>query len=450
MPPMDVTIEKLIYGGDGLAHHDGSTVFIPFVLPAERVAAVPIEQKKKFVRARVEQLLEPSPQRTLPRCPHFGICGGCNYQHIPYETQVQYKTEILRETLRRVGRIHWTGEIKAHVSPPWAYRNRAQWKVRPPSEAALAGGPSQDVSGAVSKTIAQLDIGYFRANSTALCAVEDCDILSPLLRKALLALREALAEGALPHELREIEAFSNEGASVTPTPDGAKLLLTANFAGFPSRIAEHAETVRRVVPEAASILFHDPSHERMELFGPGFLETEAAGTKFRVGHFSFFQVNRFLLDDLLRTVCHDEHGRLALDLFAGVGLFSIPLAKQFGRVISVESNPAATRDLEANMRGLGSIEVRTSDVERFLERNKERPELVVLDPPRDGLAPQAAKRLGWLQPARITYVSCEPPTLARDLAVLVQAGYEPAEIHMFDLFPQTFHMETVVRLRRRE
>ncbi len=114
----------------------------------------------------------------------------------------------------------------------------------------------------------------------------------------MLALREALAEGVLPRELREIEAFSNEGASVTPAPDGAKLLLTANFAGFPSRIAEHAETLRRVVPEAASILFHDPSHDRMELFGPGFLETEAAGTKFRVGHFSFFQVNRFLVDDL--------------------------------------------------------------------------------------------------------------------------------------------------------
>ncbi len=451
MPPMDVTIEKLIYGGDGLAHHDGSTVFIPFVLPAERVAAVPVEQKKKFVRARVEQLLEPSPQRTLPPCPHFGICGGCNYQHIPYEAQVQYKTEILRETLRRMGRIDWTGEIKAHPSPGWGYRNRAQWKVRPPLEATSSSdGSAQAVPRSSGKTLAKLDIGYFRANSTALCAVDDCAILSPLLLKTLLALREALAEGVLPRELREIEAFSNEGASVTPAPDGAKLLLTANFAGFPSRIAEHAETIHRVVPEAASILFHDPSHDRMELFGPGFLEAEAAGTKFRVGHFSFFQVNRFLVDDLLQTVCHDENGRLALDLFAGVGLFSIPLAKQFERVISVESNPAATRDLEANMRGLGSIEVRTADVERFLERNKERPELVVLDPPRDGLAPEAAKRLGRLQPARITYVSCEPPTLARDLAVLVQAGYEPAEIHMFDLFPQTFHMETVVRLRRRE
>jgi|HubBroStandDraft_4_1064222.scaffolds.fasta_scaffold00231_9 23S rRNA (uracil1939-C5)-methyltransferase len=446
---MDVTIEKLIYGGDGLAHHEGSTVFIPFVLPAERVVALPVEQKKKFVRARVEQLVEPSPQRTLPPCPHFGICGGCNYQHIPNEAQLKYKTEILRETLRRVGRLDWTGEIKAHASPAWGYRNRAQWKIRRPSEAA-SGSSSQAASGAASETIAKLEIGYFRASSTALCAVEDCAILSPLLLKTLLALREALATGVLPRELREIEAFSNEGSGDLSTLANAKLLLTATFAGFPSRVAEHAETIRGVVPEAASILFHDPSHDRMELFGPGFLETEAAGAKYRVGHFSFFQVNRFLVDDLIQTVCDTENGRVALDLFAGVGLFSIPLAKHFERVISVESNPAATRDLEINMRGLASITVRTADVERFLERNKERPELVVLDPPRDGLAPEAAKRLGRLQTPRITYVSCEPPTLARDLAVLVQAGYEPVEFHLFDLFPQTFHMETVVRLRRRE
>jgi 23S rRNA (uracil1939-C5)-methyltransferase len=445
---MDVTIEKLIYGGDGLAHHEGSTVFVPFVLPAERVAVSPVEQKKKFVRARVDNVLEASPERVLPPCPHFGVCGGCNYQHIPYDAQLAYKAEILRETLRRIGRIDWTGEIKTHASPPWGYRNRAQWKIRPPPDS--TDNSAQAVVGAANKSLAKLDIGYFRANSTALCAVDECAILSPLLLKTLLGLRAALAAGELPRELREIEAFSNEGAREAIDPGDSKLLLTANFAGFPSRLAEHAETIRRVVPEAASILFHDPSHDRMELFGPGFLETQAAGVKYRVGHFSFFQVNRFLVDDLVRTVCDEENGRLALDLFAGVGLFSIPLAKRFERVIAVESNPAAVRDLETNMRGLSTIEVRTADVERFLERNKERPEFVVLDPPRDGLAPEAAKRLGRLQPARITYVSCEPPTLARDLAVLAEAGYDCSEIHMVDLFPQTFHMETVVRLRRRE
>src|SRR5271156_484880 len=198
MPPMDVTIEKLVYGGDGLAHHEGSTVFVPFVLPAERVEVAAVEQKKKFVRARVEKMLVPSPERTLPPCPHFGVCGGCNYQHIPYEAQLAFKTEILRETLRRIGRIEWTGEIAAHASPPWGYRNRAQWKIRPAPES------TAETADANTKSSPKLQIGYFRANSTALCAVEDCQILSPLLLKTLLSLRGALASGALPRELREI------------------------------------------------------------------------------------------------------------------------------------------------------------------------------------------------------------------------------------------------------
>jgi 23S rRNA (uracil1939-C5)-methyltransferase len=153
---------------------------------------------------------------------------------------------------------------------------------------------------------------------------------------------------------------------------------------------------------------------------------------------------------LVREVVEREDGgRLALDLFAGVGLFSVPLAKRFERVVSVESNPAAARDLETNMRGQGTIEVRTAEVERFLERTKERPDLVVLDPPRAGLMPEAIQRIAKLAPARVTYVSCEPPTLARDLASFVKANYDYTEVHLFDLFPQTFHMETVVRLRRR-
>ena len=218
---MEITIEKLVYGGEGLAHHEGSTVFVPFVLPAERVAAAVVEQKKKFIRARIERVLEPSPDRAVARCPHFGVCGGCDYQHIPYEVQLKYKTEILRETLRRLGRIDWPGEITAHASPPWAYRNRAQWKIRPLGEDG-AGGTG---------------IGYFRAGSTALCAVQDCAILSPLLLKALLALRAAAFEGALPRELREIEAFAGAGDT--------KLMLTATFAGFPKQAQALADNLEK-------------------------------------------------------------------------------------------------------------------------------------------------------------------------------------------------------------
>jgi 23S rRNA (uracil1939-C5)-methyltransferase len=441
---MIVTIEKLIYGGEGLAHHDGSTVFVPFVLPGEQADAAPVEQKKKFVRARLNKVLTASPERVTPPCQHFGTCGGCDYQHAPYESQLKYKTEILRETLRRLGRIDWPGEITAHASPAWGYRNRAQWKVRPlknssADESGEGKAPSESEG---SQNATKLEIGYFRANSTALCTVEDCAILSPLLLKTLLSLREALAAGIFPRTLREMEAFADSGDS--------RLILTATFAGFPSRAAELAEKIRAIVPEMESLLFFDPSRERMELFGPGFIEYEALSSKYRVGHFSFFQVNRFLVDDLAREVSErDEGGRLALDLFAGVGLFSIPLARSFERVVAVESNPAATRDLEANVRSGGSIEVRTADVERFLERYKEKPDLIVLDPPRAGLEPGAVKRLARIAPARITYVSCDPSTLSRDLAGLRESGYDISEVHLFDLFPQTFHLEAVVRLKRR-
>lgn len=436
MAAMHVTIEKLIYGGEGLAHHDGTTVFVPFVLPGERVTVAPVEQKKKFVRARMESVLEPSAERTTPRCPHFGVCGGCDYQHIPYKAQLRYKTDILRETLRRIGRIDWTGEIAAHASPPWGYRNRAQWKIRPLGIPSAAGE-------AVPTSLA---IGYFRANSTALCAVEECAVLSPLLAKTLAALREAVAAGTLPRTLREIEAFA--GA------DDSRLLMTATFSGFPSDAGGLAGSIREILPEIESLLFHDPSHERMELYGPGFVECRAEGRAYRVGHFSFFQVNRFLAGELVRTVAGGEDtGSLALDLFAGVGLFSAPLAERFEHVVAVESNPAAARDLEANVSRLGArqgaVEVRASDVERFLAKYESKPEFVLLDPPRTGLSPGAAKHLARVAPARITYVSCDPPTLARDLGALDKAGYEITEIHLFDLFPQTFHLEAMVRLRRR-
>ena len=426
---MELKIEKLVYGGDGLGHDSGATVFVPYVLPGEIVVTTPVETKKKFVRARLERVAEPSPERIATPCPHFSVCGGCNYQHIPYDAQLAYKAEILRETLRRIGRVEWAGEITTHGSPPYGYRNRAQWKVRPREKG--EAGPGK-------KTF---EMGYFRANSTALCPVEQCPIVSPLLERSFKALRAALLAGELPRELREIEVFADSADS--------KLLLNATFAGFPARADEHAERFRALVPEVESLLFHDPTRERMELDGPGFVTCEAAGAQFRVGHFSFFQVNRFLTDELVATVVGDASGAVACDLYAGVGLFSVPLARRFQRVIAVESNPAAVRDLESNAAQATGITVRTAEVERAIERLKEKLDLIVLDPPRAGLETGAAARLARMGAPRITYVSCEPPTLARDLTELLQGGYEIRSVDLFDLFPQTFHMETVVKLERR-
>jgi 23S rRNA (uracil1939-C5)-methyltransferase len=438
MATMDIRVEKLVYGGDGLAHHNGATIFVPYVLPAEQVVVAPTEKKKKFVRAQIERLVEPSPDRTKPRCPHFGVCGGCHYQHAPYEAQLRYKAGILRETLRRIGRVDWTGEISIHASPPWGYRNRAQWKVRPLERAPAA----RELRGA-SKT--RLGIGYFRANSTALCAPEDCAILSPKLLETLLALRGALASGALPEGMREIEAFSPPSAS----SDESKLLLTVTFADLRGRVADVAQAIRASVPGIESLVLYEPRRERMELYGPGFVQCDFGSNALRVGHFSFFQVNNFLIEELVREVVErEEPGRLALDLFAGVGLFSVPLARRFERIVAVESNPAAARDLEVNTRVSSAIGVHGTDVEHFLEKFQEKPDTVVLDPPRTGLTRGPIARLAALSPPRITYVSCEPPTLARDLMFFREAGYEPSEVHLFDLFPQTFHIETVVRLYR--
>jgi len=190
---MEVKIEKLVYGGDGLAHHEGQTVFVPLVLPGELVTIAPAERKKKFVRGRLERVVEAAPERVAAPCPYFGRCGGCHYQHIPYDAQLRYKTEILRETLSRIGRVRWDGPIDTHASPPFGYRNRTQWKIRTAQE----------------DSTAPAGIGYFEAGSTRLCAVDECAILSPRLAETLATLRTMVAAGKTLAAIDEIEAFAD-------------------------------------------------------------------------------------------------------------------------------------------------------------------------------------------------------------------------------------------------
>lgn len=424
---MEVKIEKLVYGGDGLGHHDGHTVFVPYVLPEEVVRVREVERKKKFVRGRAQHIVTPSPGRVSPPCPHFTQCGGCHYQHIPYDAQMNFKAAILRETLSRIGRISWDGPIHSHPSPPLRYRNRAQWKIRP--------------------TGARQAIGYFQAASTALCPVEQCPVLSPRLEGVLSTLRALLAEGALPASLREVEAFVDAADE--------QVLLNAALESFSISPATLAGQLRAAIPGVETVLFHDMARDRFELFGPGHLNYRVADTIYRVGHLSFFQANRFLLDELAQAVLAGGEGRLALDLFAGVGLFTIPLSRHYQRVIAVESNAAAARDLEANIaaaacpersRGAVSAQTASSPVEKLLNDWQETPDLIVLDPPRAGVPAEALQRIVSLAPPRVHYLSCDPATLARDLPALLAGGFLIEEIHLFDMFPQTFHIETFVRL----
>jgi 23S rRNA (uracil1939-C5)-methyltransferase len=372
-----------------------------------------------------------SAQREGAKCPHFQTCGGCHYQHIPAAEQLRLKKEILRETLSRLGGIQWTGLIQEHAAEPYGYRNRAQWAVRNANPRA---------------------IGYFLPESSVIVPIDQCPVLSPLLAKTFSQLQELARSNRLPEKVLEIEAFADSA--------DAKLALNIAFERFPKPPAELAAVFREALPQLESLLLADESKDRFELTGPGFLFHEAGGFRFRVSHLSFFQVNRFLIEDLLQTMVAGAKGETALDLYAGVGFFTLPLARTFKKVIAVDANLAATRDLHVNAESAGvAIISHNEHAEEFLRKTKEKPDFVSLDPPRSGLGAEAAAKLAALGAAEIVYLSCDPSTLARDLAVLTgskntgavessSVRYEIAQMHLFDLFPQTYHIETLVRLRR--
>jgi len=429
---LQLSIEKLVYGGDGLGHAEGNIVFAPFVLPGEEIRVEVTSRKKKLVWAKPLAILKPEAARVKPVCPHFGVCGGCHYQHAAYSSQVNYKIEILRETLSRMGGVNWTGEITPHTAEPLHYRNRAQWAVRNANPRAL---------------------GYYLPESNAIVPIDRCYVISPTLADTFGKLQEITRSGSLPAEVLEIEAFVDSADS--------KVALNVAFKEFRNPVAELTKLFHDTVPALHSLLLLDQKKNRFELSGPGYLIQEAGGYQFRVSHLSFFQVNRFLVEDLLRTVIAGAKGDLALDLYAGVGFFTLPLTKSFQRVVSVDANLSATRNLRENADTADtSIVSQHVQTEEFLKTATEAPDFVVLDPPRAGLGQVSAQKLADLGPKEIAYLSCDPATLARDLAILMQTPRKPADsartahryetssVDFFDLFPQTYHIEALVRLRR--
>jgi 23S rRNA (uracil1939-C5)-methyltransferase len=427
-----LSIEKLLYGGEGLAHAEGSTVFVPFVLPGERVRATVRTRKKKLIHANLEEVKQAAKARIKPKCSHFGLCGGCHYQHIDFPEQVLLKKEILRETLSRLGGVTWAGEIQEHTAEPFGYRNRAQWAFRDAMPRAF---------------------GYFLPESARILPIDECPVLSPALAKAFGQLQEMARSNSLPPGILEVEAFVDSGDT--------KLALNIAFERFPKPAKDLSAEFKSALPELESLLLLDQSKNRFELTGPGYLDHQAGAFIFRVSHLSFFQVNRFLIGDLLKSVIEGMKGGFALDLYAGVGFFTLPLAKQFSQVISVDANLAATRDLRVNAETAGvQVVSHHEHTEDFLKKEQETADFVVVDPPRSGLGAEAAARLTNLGATEIAYLSCDPSTLARDLAVLTNSERQPASsvspvhryeivrVDLFDLFPQTFHIETLVRLRR--
>ena len=381
---LDVRIEKIVPRGLGLAFAEKLTLFVPLAAAGDRVRVHIDEIRKRTAFAEIVNVIEPSERRIAPPCPHFGVCGGCDFRQMDYDTQLAAKVGIVRDCLHRIGKMD-VAEIAVIASPQqFNYRSRAKWHIDRESR----------------------KIGYFRHDSHEVVGVDTCPILTPELQTAMTDLRENFDWIGLWDDLAEIEAVSDDHGSVSL---------------FSREMAQSTEEITVAV----------------------------AGEEYTFSAQSFFQANRSIVGDLVKTAIGGASGATALDLYCGVGLFALPLARAFTNVIGVEDNAIAVGFAKKNAAraGLQNLEFRRSGVRRFLnESNVAATDLILIDPPRAGAEKGTIAKIASLKPKHISYVSCEPSILARDLAHLVDAGYTIESLTALDLFPQTHHVETVARL----
>ena len=379
-----VEIERLLPGGVGLAHAEGLTLFVSLAAPGDSLR-VKLERVQGTVGfASIVEILKPSPVRIEPPCPYFGRCGGCDFQQLTYEAQLQAKVEMIRDCLHRIAKLEIPNEIPIIPSVnEWRYRARANWQVDPQEKL----------------------VGYFERGSNRICDVDYCAVLAPQLEETLELVRKEVAVKNV-RQLRHVDAVvGDEGISVAPS-----------IAGFSPRTVS-----RRIGDEAYSF---------------------SAET--------FFQVNHELLGPIVAAALGDAKGQVAIDLYCGAGLFTLPLARRFARVTGVEAHPRAVEFARRNVERakLENVEIANLGVADWVKHSLsfEVLDFLLLDPPRVGCENAVIAGILALRPRRIAYVSCDPATLARDLKKLVAGGYSLDSVVALDMFPQTHHVETVAHL----
>jgi 23S rRNA (uracil1939-C5)-methyltransferase len=393
----EVTIERILPGGLGLAHADGRTVMVALAAPGDRVRVSIDRVKGNVAFALIQEIITPSPQRVQPPCQYFGRCGGCDSQQLTYQAQLEAKVEIIKDCLHRIGRIENVPDFQIAPAPnPWHYRRRAQWQY----------------------DSIRRRLGYFESGSRRVCDVEECAVLAPELQQTLSSLRERVLDGSLPEDARDFRAVAgNEGVSLAPPVRGSS--PTVREGADPTADCAPVVEVTRTIN----------------------------GETYRLNAESFFQANDDLLPQLIDAAVGEAQGETAVELYCGVGLFTVPLARRFARVIGIEGDAAATRFARANLASanLKNAQVINQDVGAWLEE-KSPPDFLLLDPPRTGAESRVVAGILNLKPKRISYVSCDPATLARDLRKLIAGGYTLESVAAFDMFPQTHHVETVAHL----
>jgi 23S rRNA (uracil1939-C5)-methyltransferase len=380
---LEVTIERLIAGGDGLARHQGLPIFVARSAPGDRLRVRLIERKPDYGRAEILEILEPGPGRRAAPCPYFARCGGCDLQHIEDGLQSRMKAAAVLETLARLGGIAPPESIDVITGDMWGYRLRTQLHLRRRDD--------------------RIEAGYFARASHDLVAVDRCPILVPALEQQLplLPTLPALLAGEPP---RRLDLAAGDDGAISAAP------VTA---GLPQ----------------------------------GELAIEVAGVSYAFDARCFFQGHRSLLPRLIETVVGEASGDTAYDLYCGVGLFALPLARRYRRVVAVEGDSTAARFARTNARRnkVDNLEVVARALESWVRELPHAAARVVVDPPRAGMSVTVRRILLDRRAQRLTYVSCHPAALARDLRELLQ-GYRLASLALLDLFPQTGHMEAVVQL----
>ncbi|SNZ04050.1 23S rRNA (uracil1939-C5)-methyltransferase [Persephonella hydrogeniphila] len=422
---MKITVEKLIYGGKGIGKLNNKVCFIPYVLPEEEVEIEIIREKKNFYECTPSKIIKSSPYRKDPVCRYFTYCGGCDYLHIEYKKQVEYKNEIFVETLQRIGKIDKIPVLEPVPSPEnLHYRNRVQFKIKGEK------------------------IGFFKKESREIVNIDYCYLLKEELNNILNGLREVVPFFTfLPVEAHFYSSSENQTV--------AKFVFFKNIKKIPLGLKHMKAFLGDSLEGFGIYTVKDNFPKKINFIGSPFVYETVGDYRFRVSADSFFQVNRFQVGNLIKLVEEElkkEKISVAFDLYSGVGTFSIPMGRYAEKVFGVEINPYAVQDANHNRKLNKASNVffqraSASDINRFMV--KKNPQLVLLDPPRTGIDEKTLDALLQIKNLRkIIYISCNPATLARDISKLVEKGFSVVSTRFIDMFPHTYHIESLTILEK--
>ena len=432
-----VQIDKLVHGGKGLAHDGSLAVFVEGVLPGESVRIQLERVKKGYAEGRLLEVVTPSPHRTDAPCPVYGQCGGCQLQHASPTAQLELKRSILTETLVRLGGLTAV-DVPPFIASPevYGYRHRARLAVVTPKGKAAS-------------------LAYHEEGSHRLVPIAACPLLAPRLNEVIAHLNRALAgSGALATVLQEVRLALSVTTGELMIQYEAERCTRRQAEGWFERVRTGLAGLKGQVLIAGRGL-----QQRRWMDGETALTEQVAGLRLRCSDRSFVQANWRLNETLVETVTdwtltgQDRAPLRVLELYAGIGNFGLPLARGGALVTLVEANPAALADARYNARvnHVGRCRFRQGPAEAILDASMpDEYDLVLMDPPRTGLSKEALAGLLRLRPHRLVYLSCDPPTLARDLRAMREAGYRVTRLQGFDMFPQTMHIETLVELTQAE